>query len=1591
MRALLTRQEYAASPSQSTPPLASTSATLASSSPSSSSSRKPRTSPHRATTTTSETFRARNLDEGAFLAMPEAVSENRVIGRARSEVDIRSRSRRPVDAAPPASMIAGSGTVVTPSTSPTSTRSRPGPSPNAAPSTPAISTTSPTRTDFAGSPASFVTARSIPVRTPPPRPVRSPHRDSSPCPPSTSEPRERTTSARHLPPPADLAPRTASAPQLPTQKTLIHGTEFEIVSTVSPPLPPSTFPSSPPRSPRDVDPMSAFTFPPSQAQRQQRISSRPPPPSSPTGPARNRRSPPPSTAQKPVLSEARDSSESVFRLDRPHHALPDSYLALRESLTQSQIDDFAKSFARHFPAGSIDWNSTAGPVMAGSAGGEEGQSASGEAGRGGRETEDWAQQRRMSSLLSGLGVVLGSSSFSAGALLMEEEEEGEEEDDLHDGSASPTTARRTTDQFLATAELPFSFGQTLDSPLRADQARRVSVMTTYESAEEFSVEGEAVQDRDTTPRSRTTSYVDSDALAGVPALPDLDFDPLSIAQLSSGAVPLPLPTSNSLSSISSRRASNPIAVAFGYACGDSEEPSDHVPLDKAGRRRSVPDPSDRDAGAGPSSIRQLVRNSWRLSSSAAGSREFKPLSPKRHSMREPLRFDDGLGIVLDEIAIGEGLADGTSVKGGTPSSYTPSSRPVMPPRTLSITDFRQTTSDPVSPAPSALPTSPPLVASTSAQAVTASPATLSTEAFSPTASLPSTPAVASRSMSRPSLTTHSAPDSFTLSASQSRKSSLAPSVDTARSLRRRSSNEEGLLSRRPSAIGGSKSTKRIAALFSSGMDKVRTRQNSHNSNAGDDERETSDGRTSRRRALTDGLISGPISTPSLSASTSASPLPTHSSRAALAPPSGASTPLTQSPFQGRTWRSTLPPDQAEALAEELGAMEMRRQEVIWELCETERSFVNGLRGVIQVFTLPLRTRTGTWIKGVPVGVSRLLDWLDDIVYLHSQVSAALEEARASQHPVVDRIADCFLPFVARLEVHQPYLVRFETVTRSIDDMTADSTSDFGEFVRMQSSLPECGSLSLSSFLLKPVQRLMKYPLFFRQLCDLTPSTHPDHFSTLSLLHSTDSIIRVMQEVKTREDEYQEAKVLESRISGLPAGFRLACRDRRLVAHGVLKRVHVSDKDRSLLEMDAIARAGKNRPAFRGTAHAPTSPGLSPIVDNPRPQSTISDSSSSSLSAGSLTYASDATSTGWNSPTTPSTFPSPGRFDLSSNSPGPSPHLRPDSMISNSSSMYSEDSYKATPSAFASHPANRKQPATRRVVKTKAKETSVYAFVFSDLIVLATKSTPTTAFMKQKAGARRPDQIPAYRALDTIGLSRVLGVSDLTGKTEHDHLIEVDLLPIREGQENSPLSLSNSSLASSIYLTLPPPSSSRSPLPPSATADAQFKERIRWLQAIERSYLFALRSLSFPSVLSSFGDPTQSSSGERLSCASYLDAGIVPKSPSQQLLDKVARGENGETTLDGAELEREERGWWAVRLKKVRREMEETLRGGPPDGGTMAPSPVPTRSPAPTPLASSTSSSSSRRSPVVVGGVGTAVRPGKMASIGVGQVFPRRMD
>src|SRR6186713_1446889 len=72
----------------------------------------------------------------------------------------------------------------------------------------------------------------------------------------------------------------------------------------------------------------------------------------------------------------------------------------------------------------------------------------------------------------------------------------------------------------------------------------------------------------------------------------------------------------------------------------------------------------------------------------------------------------------------------------------------------------------------------------------------------------------------------------------------------------------------------------------------------------------------------------------------------------------------------------------------------------------------------------------------------------------------------------------------------------------------------------------------------------------------------------------------MNEVKAREDEYDHLKSLSSRIRGLPLSFTLARRDRKLIAHGAIRRIHIGAKDRAALDMETVASLHRTASAHR---------------------------------------------------------------------------------------------------------------------------------------------------------------------------------------------------------------------------------------------------------------------------------------------------------------------------------------------------------------------------------------------------------------------------
>ncbi|KNZ54181.1 hypothetical protein VP01_3017g6 [Puccinia sorghi] len=118
---------------------------------------------------------------------------------------------------------------------------------------------------------------------------------------------------------------------------------------------------------------------------------------------------------------------------------------------------------------------------------------------------------------------------------------------------------------------------------------------------------------------------------------------------------------------------------------------------------------------------------------------------------------------------------------------------------------------------------------------------------------------------------------------------------------------------------------------------------------------------------------------------------------------------------------------------------------------TESALAMGLWQVIKMFVSPLRTPSGAWILG-PDGAPG------------APLLPVPDQALGPFH-----ISNLFfLQLAPRLQLYQPRLVCFPAVSADINTMVANQLSYFGKFVCMQSDLPQCGRMSLTSFLLNSI-------------------------------------------------------------------------------------------------------------------------------------------------------------------------------------------------------------------------------------------------------------------------------------------------------------------------------------------------------------------------------------------------------------------------------------------------------------------------------------------------------------------------------------------
>ncbi|KAJ3100825.1 Myosin 10A, isoform D [Phlyctochytrium bullatum] len=229
--------------------------------------------------------------------------------------------------------------------------------------------------------------------------------------------------------------------------------------------------------------------------------------------------------------------------------------------------------------------------------------------------------------------------------------------------------------------------------------------------------------------------------------------------------------------------------------------------------------------------------------------------------------------------------------------------------------------------------------------------------------------------------------------------------------------------------------------------------------------------------------------------------------------------------------------------ERIGKVEIQRQEVIFELIMTEKEYIRDLQLIINLFLSRMRTNAILPAKHLALVFSNI----EQILPVNQELLRLLEQRRRTSLGVLEQVGDIFLSVAQFLKMYtiycgnQPEAMAFLKAQSGNAELTL-----FLQYCKLR---PDCRGFDLGAFLLKPVQRICKYPLLMKQILKYTPEDHKDYANLKEAFSLINSVVETVNE-RRRFVENQQ-KMLEC-IARLDFDFKLEP-SRRFVMEGNLQR------------------------------------------------------------------------------------------------------------------------------------------------------------------------------------------------------------------------------------------------------------------------------------------------------------------------------------------------------------------------------------------------------------------------------------------------------
>ncbi|KAI5610863.1 T-lymphoma invasion and metastasis-inducing protein 2 isoform X2 [Silurus asotus] len=226
----------------------------------------------------------------------------------------------------------------------------------------------------------------------------------------------------------------------------------------------------------------------------------------------------------------------------------------------------------------------------------------------------------------------------------------------------------------------------------------------------------------------------------------------------------------------------------------------------------------------------------------------------------------------------------------------------------------------------------------------------------------------------------------------------------------------------------------------------------------------------------------------------------------------------------------------------------RLRKVVQELVDTEKSYVKDLSCLFEIYLKPLQVETFLTLDEM----ESLFGSLPEMLEFQKVFLQTLEERTASTpdfstletpmqfKKLLFSLGGSFLYYADHFKLYSGFCANHIKVQKVLERAKTDRA--FKEFLDARNPTKQHSS-TLESYLIKPVQRVLKYPLLLRELVSLTDKDSEEHYHLTEALKAMEKVASHINEMQKIYEDYgpvfdllvAEQSGLEKEVSEISMG------------------------------------------------------------------------------------------------------------------------------------------------------------------------------------------------------------------------------------------------------------------------------------------------------------------------------------------------------------------------------------------------------------------------------------------------------------------------